>query len=133
MRVRGHVAAVVAAVSLAAACSDGGADRAAPTTTSAAPGIPATTGAAPDTSGPPVPTPTTAPSTVTIGWSGDAVPASVDAGLPPDPARLFGAVTPFLTGPDVMIGNLEGTLTDVAGSSKCGPGSTDCVAFRAPP
>ena len=31
-----------------------------------------------------------------------------------------------------MIGNLEGTLTDVAGSSKCGPGSTDCVAFRAP-
>jgi Bacterial capsule synthesis protein PGA_cap len=71
--------------------------------------------------------------TVTIGWSGDAVPASIDAGLPSDPARLFGAVTPYIRAPDVMIGNLEGTLTDVAGSSKCGPGSTDCVAFRAPP
>jgi poly-gamma-glutamate capsule biosynthesis protein CapA/YwtB (metallophosphatase superfamily) len=70
---------------------------------------------------------------VTIGWAGDAVPASIDAGLPPDPARLFGAITPYLREPDVMIGNLEGTLTDVAGSSKCGPGSTDCVAFRAPP
>jgi len=70
---------------------------------------------------------------VTIGWSGDAVPASIDAGLPPDPGRLFGAVTPYVRAPDVMIGNLEGTLTDVAGSSKCGPGSTDCVAFRAPP
>ena len=32
-----------------------------------------------------------------------------------------------------MIGNLEGTLTDVATSSKCGPDSTDCVAFRSPP
>ena len=73
------------------------------------------------------------PPAVTIGWSGDAVPASVDAGLPPDPGRLFGAVTPYVRAPDVMIGNLEGTLTDVAGSSKCGPGSTDCVAFRAPP
>jgi len=78
------------------------------------------------------PTPTEPP-TVTIGWSGDAVPASIDAGLPPDPARLFGAITPYVRAPDVMIGNLEGTLTDVAGSSKCGPGSTDCVAFRAPP
>jgi poly-gamma-glutamate capsule biosynthesis protein CapA/YwtB (metallophosphatase superfamily) len=61
------------------------------------------------------------------------VPASIDRGLPPDPGRLLGAVTPLTRAPDVMIGNLEGTLTDVAGSSKCWPGSTDCVAFRSPP
>ncbi|HST64315.1 MAG TPA: CapA family protein, partial [Mycobacteriales bacterium] len=70
---------------------------------------------------------------VTVGWSGDAVPASVDRGLPPDPGRLLGAVTPLTRAPDVMIGNLEGTLTDHAGDSKCTPGRTDCAAFRSPP
>ena len=33
---------------------------------------------------------------------------------------------------DVVVGNLEGTLTD-RGSSKCGAGSTSCFSFRAPP
>ena len=33
---------------------------------------------------------------------------------------------------DVVLGNLEGTLTD-RGSSKCKPGSTTCYSFRAPP
>ncbi len=33
---------------------------------------------------------------------------------------------------DVAIGNLEGTLT-AGGSSKCGPSSTNCFAFHAPP
>jgi poly-gamma-glutamate capsule biosynthesis protein CapA/YwtB (metallophosphatase superfamily) len=33
---------------------------------------------------------------------------------------------------DLALGNLEGTLA-TGGSSKCGPGSTDCFAFRAPP
>jgi poly-gamma-glutamate capsule biosynthesis protein CapA/YwtB (metallophosphatase superfamily) len=116
----------VAALSLAA-CSGG--DPAPAASSSRA----ATTTPAPATTTPaaaPSPRP---PATVTIGWSGDAVPASVDAGLPPDPSRLFAAITPYVKAPDVMIGNLEGTLTDVAGSSKCGPGSTDCVAFRAPP
>ena len=127
MRGRGRLAAVVAALSLAAACSG---EPGTPAASSAhARDVPGR--AAPATSTP-APTPT-GPPTVTIGWSGDAVPASVDAGLPPDPARLFGAITPYVRAPDVMIGNLEGTLTDVAGSSKCGPGSTDCVAFRAPP
>jgi poly-gamma-glutamate capsule biosynthesis protein CapA/YwtB (metallophosphatase superfamily) len=73
------------------------------------------------------------PPTVTIGWSGDAVPASVDRGLPPDPGRLLRAVTPLLRQPDVMIGNLEGTLTDVATSTKCEPDADDCVTFRSPP
>jgi poly-gamma-glutamate capsule biosynthesis protein CapA/YwtB (metallophosphatase superfamily) len=71
--------------------------------------------------------------TVTVGWSGDAVPASVDRGLPPDPGRLLRAVTPLLRRPDVQVGNLEGTLTRVAASTKCAPDSEDCVAFRSPP
>jgi poly-gamma-glutamate capsule biosynthesis protein CapA/YwtB (metallophosphatase superfamily) len=33
---------------------------------------------------------------------------------------------------DVVLGNLEGTLTD-RGSSKCRPSSTSCFSFRAPP
>lgn len=33
---------------------------------------------------------------------------------------------------DISLGNLEGTLA-TGGSSKCGPKSTDCFAFRAPP
>ena len=32
----------------------------------------------------------------------------------------------------ISLGNLEGTLA-TGGSSKCGPGSSDCFAFRAPP
>ena len=42
-------------------------------------------------------------------------------------------MTPLLRRPDVMIGNLEGTLTRVTTSTKCEPGSEDCVAFRSPP
>jgi poly-gamma-glutamate capsule biosynthesis protein CapA/YwtB (metallophosphatase superfamily) len=43
----------------------------------------------------------------------------------------FAAVRPLLHG-DVVLGNLEGTLTD-RGSSKCGAASTSCFSFRAPP
>jgi poly-gamma-glutamate capsule biosynthesis protein CapA/YwtB (metallophosphatase superfamily) len=43
----------------------------------------------------------------------------------------FQATSLDLTG-DVVLGNLEGTLTD-RGSSKCAAGSTTCFSFRAPP
>ncbi len=43
----------------------------------------------------------------------------------------FRSVTLDLAG-DVVLGNLEGTLTD-RGSSKCGAGSSSCFSFRAPP
>ncbi|HEV7658047.1 MAG TPA: CapA family protein [Mycobacteriales bacterium] len=130
MRRRGGGPAWVAIVLFAAGCSGGSAAAPSPVPTTTAP--PST--AAPSQSAAPsrtaVPSEQTA---VTIGWSGDAVPASVDSGLPPDPARLLAGVTPLTRAPDVMIGNLEGTLTDHAGDSKCRPGRTDCVAFRAPP
>lgn len=52
--------------------------------------------------------------------------------LPPEPASYLDPVRPLLRG-DVVFGNLEGTLTDVAESPKCGAGSSECFAFRAPP
>ncbi len=103
----------------------GGEDPAPPRTAPTTP-APTTPAAAPSPRAAP-------PPTVTVGWSGDAVPASVERGLPPDPGRLLRAVTPLLRRPDVMIGNLEGTLTGVTTSTKCEPDSEDCVAFRAPP
>ena len=54
---------------------------------------------------------------LTIGWAGDAVPASSSIALPSDPSLLFAAVRPLLAAPDLMFGNLEGTLTE-RGSSK---------------
>ena len=128
MRRRGGGLAWVAAVLLAAGCS-GGSPAVAPGAPAAGP---ATARPAPSPKLVPTPAPTSAPA-VTVGWSGDAVPASVDSGLPPDPVRLLAGVTAVTSAPDVMIGNLEGTLTDHAGDSKCRPGRTDCVAFRAPP
>jgi poly-gamma-glutamate capsule biosynthesis protein CapA/YwtB (metallophosphatase superfamily) len=48
------------------------------------------------------------------------------------PAESYFLATSLdLTG-DVVLGNLEGTLTD-RGSSKCAAGSTGCFSFRAPP
>lgn len=65
---------------------------------------------------------------VSISWVGDiAMVASSDGG-----AGFFSpAIRQKLRG-DVVIGNLEGTLT-VGGSSKCGSSSTNCFAFHAPP
>lgn len=48
-----------------------------------------------------------------------------------DEVSFFGGVTRYLRG-DVVFGNLEGTLT-TRGYSKCGSGSSNCFAFRAPP
>jgi poly-gamma-glutamate capsule biosynthesis protein CapA/YwtB (metallophosphatase superfamily) len=52
--------------------------------------------------------------------------------LPPEPATYLDPVKGELKG-DVVFGNLEGTLTEVSESPKCGPKSDDCFAFRAPP
>jgi poly-gamma-glutamate capsule biosynthesis protein CapA/YwtB (metallophosphatase superfamily) len=52
--------------------------------------------------------------------------------LPPEPATYLDPIEPELEA-DVVFGNLEGTLTDVSESPKCGPGSHECFAFRAPP
>jgi hypothetical protein len=68
---------------------------------------------------------------VTIAAVGDIVMGSTP-NLPPFGGRtFFDAVETDLAG-DVVLGNLEGTLSVGAGS-KCGSGSTNCYAFQTPP
>jgi poly-gamma-glutamate capsule biosynthesis protein CapA/YwtB (metallophosphatase superfamily) len=65
---------------------------------------------------------------VTIAGTGDIAMAPSGGG----PARFFDAGIRKALAADFALGNLEGTLA-TGGSSKCGPASTDCFAFRAPP
>jgi poly-gamma-glutamate capsule biosynthesis protein CapA/YwtB (metallophosphatase superfamily) len=72
-----------------------------------------------------------ASSRVTVVAVGDIVMGSTP-NLPPDGGRsFFDGVQTDLAG-DVVLGNLEGTLS-VGGGSKCGAGSTNCYAFQTPP
>lgn len=53
--------------------------------------------------------------------------------LPPDDARdMFLHVQELWRGADVIFGNLETVLADGLPSTKCGPASTKCFAFRVP-
>ena len=71
------------------------------------------------------------PGVVAIVATGDIVMGSTP-NLPPDGGRSFlSDVQTDLAG-DVVLGNLEGTLSS-GGSSKCGPSSTSCFAFQTPP
>ena len=67
---------------------------------------------------------------VTISAVGDIVMGSTP-NLPPDGGRSFfdGVQTDLAA--DVVLGNLEGTLS-VGGGSKCGAGSSNCYAFQTP-
>ena len=75
--------------------------------------------------------PTAPAGVVAIVATGDIVMGST-RNLPPDGGRtFFSDVEADLAG-DVVLGNLEGTLS-TGGGSKCGPGSTNCYAFQTPP
>ena len=68
---------------------------------------------------------------VAIVATGDIVMGSTP-NLPSDGGRsFFSEVQTDLAG-DVVLGNLEGTLS-TGGGSKCGKGSTNCFAFQTPP
>jgi poly-gamma-glutamate capsule biosynthesis protein CapA/YwtB (metallophosphatase superfamily) len=69
--------------------------------------------------------------TVTIVAVGDTMLGSTPT-LPSSPTTYFNPVGKQLNG-DVVFGNLEGTLTEVSESPKCGEESTECFAFQAPP
>jgi hypothetical protein len=90
--------------------------------------------AASTSSNPPAPAPAAtglAAESVSIAATGDIVMGSTPV-LPPDGGRtFFSSVAPELNA-NVVLGNLEGTLS-TGGSSKCGPGSTSCYAFQTPP
>ena len=77
------------------------------------------------------PTRTAPAGVVTIAATGDIVMGSTP-NLPPDGGRsFFNGVKADLAG-DVVLGNLEGTLS-TGGGSKCGSGSANCYAFQTPP
>jgi hypothetical protein len=70
--------------------------------------------------------------TVSLTAVGDIVMGTTTYGLPPDGGRsFFDQVDQELRG-DIVLGNLEGTLSTGLGS-KCGSGSTNCYAFQTPP
>lgn len=71
------------------------------------------------------------PGVVAVVATGDIVMGSTP-NLPPDAGQsFFSEVQADLAG-DVVLGNLEATLS-TSGGSKCGPKSADCYAFRTPP
>lgn len=68
---------------------------------------------------------------VTIAATGDIVMGSTP-NLPRDGGRSFFSGVQADLAADVVLGNLEGTLS-TGGSSKCGRKSTNCFAFQTPP
>lgn len=69
---------------------------------------------------------------VKVAAVGDTNMGSLPYGLPSDGgASLFSQAKPLLTG-NIVMGNLEGTLS-TGGGSKCGAGSSSCYAFHTPP
>ncbi len=75
-------------------------------------------------------TTTKATNPVTMTFVGDTMLGNTP-NLPGNAASYFGSVASALNAPTVF-GNLEGTLTDSTGGSKCGASSTNCYAFRNP-
>jgi len=85
----------------------------------------------PSTSPPPTTTTDAPHGTVTIAAVGDTM-LGITPTLAPSPGTYLGPMRSALTG-DVVLANLEGTLTN-ATASKCGGApSSSCFAFRVPP
>lgn len=86
----------------------------------------------------PVAKPTTpktpeAAKTITMSGVGDIVMGEMPRALPANDGRnFFDQVKPLFTA-DLVMGNLEQTLTNDTGYAKCAPDATNCHAFRTPP
>src|SRR5712692_4805688 len=78
--------------------------------------------------------PPPAASNITVAAVGDIMLGSTypaSRGLPPeDGATMLRQVTPLLTPADIAFGNLEGPMLEGGTTSKCGPNSHSCFAFR---
>jgi hypothetical protein len=72
-------------------------------------------------------------STFTLSATGDIVMGMAPNTLPPNNARNFFDGVKGALGSDLQMGNLEQTLTDDTGTTKCPAGSRNCFAFRTPP
>lgn len=70
---------------------------------------------------------------ISLSATGDVVMGMAPGRLAPNNGKgMFNDVAPLLKA-DFQMMNLEQTLTDDTGVSKCSAGSTSCVAFRTPP
>jgi Bacterial capsule synthesis protein PGA_cap len=124
------VAVMVLAVALAAVFRDGG-DGSRPATAQTPVSGTGDGGQQADAAQPPA-RPAAGAAPIDVAYVGDTVMGSLPYGLPADGgASFFSQVDDLLRG-DIVLGNLEGTLT-TRGSSKCGAGSSNCFAFRTPP
>ncbi|RSM51374.1 capsular biosynthesis protein, partial [Actinoplanes sp. ATCC 53533] len=71
--------------------------------------------------------------TVTLSATGDIMMSNAPNKLPANNGKgFFDSVRDGLKS-DLVMGNLEQPLTGDTGTSKCGPGSANCFAFRSPP
>jgi poly-gamma-glutamate capsule biosynthesis protein CapA/YwtB (metallophosphatase superfamily) len=78
-------------------------------------------------------TPGATPETISMSATGDIIMGNAPDQLPAGDGRgFFDSVSEALAA-DLVMGNLEQPLTGDTGTSKCGAGSTNCFAFRAPP
>lgn len=91
-----------------------------------------TTPAATETASAEAPDPALSSAEFEIGWVGDTTPGSMYGNPPNDGRALFEYTKDYLSAPDIMVANLEGTFGS-GGPSKCdGRDSTACYAFQAP-
>jgi hypothetical protein len=91
--------------------------------------VTAPTGSAQPTSPPTSPT----SKVISMSATGDIIMGDAPGRLPAGGgAGFFNSVKQALAA-DLVMGNLEEPLTDDTGTSKCGPDSTGCHQFRAPP
>lgn len=99
------------------------------------PGVEAvnSTESAPATPIPPTPTQAPVLGPISVSATGDIILGDVNGRLPINGGNgLFNAVRDALAA-DLVMGNMDGTLTGDTGYSKCGSDTTSCYAFRAPP
>ncbi|GAB2943033.1 hypothetical protein GCM10027280_34620 [Micromonospora polyrhachis] len=80
-------------------------------------------------------TPSAGPTSKVISLSatGDIIMGNAPDRLPANGGKGFFDSVKAALAADLVMGNLEEPLTDDTGAGKCGPNSTQCYQFRAPP
>ncbi|MEU6074944.1 CapA family protein [Micromonospora sp. NPDC047074] len=71
--------------------------------------------------------------TISLSATGDIIMGNAPNRLPPNGGKGFFDSVKKALAADLVMGNLEEPLTVDTGTGKCGPNSTRCFQFRAPP
>ncbi|MGC5334443.1 CapA family protein [Micromonospora sp. DT62] len=88
---------------------------------------------APVRSGEPTSTAPPAGQAISLSATGDIIMGNAPNRLPPNGGKGFFDSVEKALAADLVMGNLEEPLTVDTGTGKCGPNSTRCFQFRAPP